>query len=127
MGDSSVSFQQSALKHAAVYPTKIDKQKVGLVLNVFCDYTSAALINSSIACESFTDTARLIQLVVALWKLLNCKHRFQHLRFNDPDRVLLDLTVQALPISVSEHMLKSFKGRQQHHVKTASPKTRPKR
>ena len=89
MGDSSVSFQQSALKHAAVYPTKIDKQKVGLVLNVFCDYTSAALINSSIACESFTDTARLIQLVVALWKLLNCKHRFQHLRFNDPDRVAI--------------------------------------
>ena len=60
------------------------------MLDVFCDYTATALLSTSITCDSFADTARLIQLVVALWKLLNCKSSFYKHRFNNPDRVVID-------------------------------------
>ena len=106
----------SALKHSSVYPSKVEKQKMSLAIDVFCDKTATALETISTSDDSFKDTARFIRRVVELWKLLNCKSRFQSQRRNDPDRAAIDGSscpgIQLLQKwANSEVLLPSNKGR----------------
>ena len=73
----------SNLTKASVYPKKIEKQKVSLALNVFCDKTAAALTTSEISTTSSCDTAEFIQIIVKLWKLFNCKSRYAYKKDKD--------------------------------------------
>ena len=81
----------SKLTQAALTPSNLEKQKVSLVLQVFCDATSSALKTSSNSTDSWKNTAEFIDIVVQLWKVLNCKNKFQATRFKDPDRAVVDL------------------------------------
>ena len=49
----------SKLTKAAVYPRKVEKQKVSLALKVFCDVTAAALTQSEVSTDSFRDTEEI--------------------------------------------------------------------
>ena len=77
-----------------MFPTNIEKQKVNLALYVFSEKTSAALQASSISknSSSMASTAKFIDNVCKLWKLLNCKSFREAKRNNDPDRRVLDGT-----------------------------------
>ena len=86
--ESDKSMKLSKLTKASVYPRKIEKQKVSLVLQVFCDRTSAALISSETSTPSSQNTAELISLFTELWKLVNCKSKFA--KDKDPRCMVID-------------------------------------
>jgi len=88
--ESSSIVKMSRLSAASVNPSNLEKQKVSLALNVFCDQTAAALKTSEHSTSAWVSTADFIQIVSKLWKLLNCKSAFQASRFNDPDRAVVD-------------------------------------
>ena len=92
--ETNLCLRQSKLTKAAVFPTNIEKQKVNLALYVFSEKTSAALQASSISknSSSMASTAKFIDNVCKLWKLLNCKSFREAKRNNDPDRRVLDGT-----------------------------------
>lgn len=82
----------SKLTKASVAPSNIEKQKVSLVVNVFNDQTAAALRTSSMSNTGWNETADFIDSVIKLWKLMNCKSRWQSIRLRDPDRKAIDNT-----------------------------------
>ena len=84
----------SHLTLAAVKPSKIERQKVRLVLDVFCDHTVSALKTSTCSDSEAKDTADFISQVISLWKLMNCKSQFEANRRNDSDRSVLDFSEQ---------------------------------
>jgi len=90
--EKSLFSSNSKLTMASISPSKLERQKVALALQIFCDQTVAALRSSSIADgDSFT-TADFISKIVSFWKLLNCKSVFESKRRNDPDRAVLDFS-----------------------------------
>ena len=86
--ESSHLLKLSCLTKSTVFPRHVEKQKVPLVLNIFCDKTAAALKTSEASNPSSLDTATFIQYIVKLWKLLNCKSRFA-VQY-DKDRLLIN-------------------------------------
>ena len=80
----------SKLTRSSVYPTNLERQKVQLALNVFCDQTVAALTTSSASTDSMKSTAKALMLVIRFFKLLNVKSTFTEARLNDPDRPAVD-------------------------------------
>ena len=82
----------SRVTAASVQPSKLERQKVSLVLNVFCDPTVAALKTSSCATRESRITAMMVDHVTSFWKLLNCKSKSEAVRRNDPARAVLDNT-----------------------------------
>ena len=80
-------LKNSKLTKASVYPNNVEKQKVSLVNNVFCERTVAALKISSVSNSSFLDTAEFLEQVLQLWKLWSCRSIRERFRHNDTDRV----------------------------------------
>ena len=68
--------KRSKLTNAALYPSNLEKQKVSLALQVFCDETSAALKTATTSCDSWKSKAAYIDQVTKLWKVVNCKSKF---------------------------------------------------
>ena len=88
--EKATMMQASKLTDSALNPSNLQKQKVSLALQVFCEETSAALKTSTRSTESYKNTAKWIDLVVQLWKVLNCKSKFHAKRHRDPDRAVID-------------------------------------
>ena len=66
--ESEGIVKQTTLSFSALYPTNFEKQKVSLALQVFNEKTVAAL-----EIQGSMETARFIQLVLRMWKILNIK------------------------------------------------------
>lgn len=92
--ESQQLLKLSSLSKSAIQPNNIEKQKVSLALQVFCDKTSAALKTSVICSQSSLQTAVFIDKVNKLWKVFNCKTPFQSLFTRDPDRAVIDSSDQ---------------------------------
>ena len=90
--EAETFMSTSHLTKASLSPSNIEKQKVSLVLNVFCDQTISALRTSTAmkTNEDASSTAEFLRLVVNLWKALNNKNKFAASRFNDPARCVID-------------------------------------
>ena len=90
--ESDKMLKLTKLNRASVFPRNLEKQKVSLVLDVFCDTTASGLEESIINKDnqSAKDTAAFIRRVSQLWKLLNCKSSSASKRHNDPDRCVID-------------------------------------
>ena len=73
--------KQTQLNFPSLYPTNFEKQKVSLALRVFNEKTVAAL-----RLKGKEGTARFIELVLRMWKMLNVKSNEVGQRLNDPDR-----------------------------------------
>ncbi|GFO15131.1 developmentally-regulated GTP-binding protein 2 [Plakobranchus ocellatus] len=90
--ESQSLVKLSKLSTSTISPSNIEKQKVSLALNVFCEQTSSALKTSSHRSSSWSETAAFIDIVVSLWKAFNTKSIFQATRLCDPDRQVIDST-----------------------------------
>ena len=74
-------MKSTGLNFVTLFPNNFEKQKVSLALNIFNEKTVAALRQ-----EKGEETARFIELVVRLWRMLNIKSRKAGKRLNNPDR-----------------------------------------
>ena len=83
-------LKMSKLTGPSVSPSSIEKQKVSLALNVFCEQTAAALVHSTCTEPSSKVTSRYILMILQLWKLWNCKSKVEANRMNDSDRIPID-------------------------------------
>ncbi|GFO39905.1 transposable element p transposase [Plakobranchus ocellatus] len=90
--ESQSLVKLSKLSTSTISPSNIEKQKVSLALNVFCEQTSSALKTSSHRSSSWSETAAFIDIVVSLWKAFNTKSIFQATRLRDPDHQVIDST-----------------------------------
>ena len=96
--ESENLLRLSKLTYSAVFPSPIEKQRVALCLQVFCDETIAAL-------ETFAGlhnidahgTILFLKLIVKFWKFVNVHNKNMDLRAND-DR-------QAVVVSVDDERL----------------------
>ena len=69
------------LSYKTLYPTSLERQQVGLVLNVFNEFNVIALQQTD--CESDRTTAAFIQLITAWWRIVNVKHFLKGFRKRD--------------------------------------------
>jgi hypothetical protein len=74
-------IQRTQVSYSACYPSTFDRQKVNLVTQVFSEKTAAAL-----KMDGHNSTAKVVSHLSKLWKILNVKVRFGHLRLNDYGR-----------------------------------------
>jgi len=88
--ESTTMVKLSKLTKSTVSPSNIEKQRVSLVINVFCDQTSTALKTSEKSCSSWVDTSHFLDLTIKMWKILNCKSIRHAARLRDPFRQVID-------------------------------------
>ena len=86
-------LQLSSLTRQSINSSNIEKQKVGLALNVFSEKTSADTKTSSISNNSMKNSAAFIDLVIELWKVFNGETTYGHHRQLDHDMRPIDLSV----------------------------------
>lgn len=79
--EKSSSVRRTSLSHAAVYPGPVDRQKTGLMTQVFDEKTVAAL-----RMDGSTSTADFLELFVRCWKIVNIKDTSAHYKLRDQDR-----------------------------------------
>lgn len=74
-----------ALSKKVLYPTSIERQNVHLCCRLFDEKNIAALNeNSSLTkTETKSSTAHFIQVILKWWKIVNVKHMYKGVKFND--------------------------------------------
>ena len=65
-----------------------------MALQVFHEKTIVALRVSTHSTEEWKDTALFLEIITNLWKLLNCKSRFEQIRLRDDHRVPITFNAQ---------------------------------
>ena len=73
--------------YTTLYPNNFEKQKVQLVTNVFNEKTIACLKR-----HGKEDTARFVEFVTRMWKILNIKSPYAGKNLNDKDREKITTT-----------------------------------
>ena len=74
--ESQHLVKMSKLSKVAVYPSPIERQKVSLCLNVFCDETVCALKCHS-RMQNAKDTVVFIEKVLQFWHIVNVKFPYE--------------------------------------------------
>lgn len=79
--ERQMPIRTTKLDYSSCFPTPIARQKVNLVLNVFNEKTVAAL-----KIRGKHDTAKVVDIILKLWKLVNVKNPLLYTRLADDDR-----------------------------------------
>ena len=76
--EKDLTIRMTRLTTRSLYPTAIERQKVSLLENVFCDKVVAAL--RLYKCDN---TANFLEIFTTFWKILKIKSFDEHIRMND--------------------------------------------
>ena len=90
--DESGTRGLSKLNEVSVKPKPIERQKVSTCLRVFCEETSAAL-RTHPGLEGNTgaqDTAKFIEKVTEMWKILNVRSKYKDVKHNNPLEAVIE-------------------------------------
>lgn len=74
--------KKNKLDYRTLFPNNFEKQKVGLVVNVFNEKTIAAL-----QMKGLDGTEAFVRQITRMWHIINVKSPEKGIRLNDPDRL----------------------------------------
>ena len=78
----------SKLSDVAIFPKPVERQKVSICLQVFCDEIINAL-KTHPGVVNGDDTISFLNKFVKFWKIMNVKGLLADIRFRDPDRAVI--------------------------------------
>ena len=78
------------LTDASIFSKPIERQKVSICLEVFCDRTISALkLHPLLTHQDVNDTAKFIVTFAQFWKTLNVDGSLENIRLNDKRRSVI--------------------------------------